>query len=41
MYLYDLTPVLMIICVLLFVADIVVRKLKWNDIKSLFKKVGK
>lgn len=40
-YIFDLTAPLLIVCVVLFVADIVVRKLKWNDIRSLFGKVGK
>lgn len=32
---------MMIACVALFAVDIVIRKLKWNDIKSLFVKVNK
>ncbi len=40
-YTFDLTVPLLTASVLLLVADIVVRKLKWNDIKSLFGKVGK
>ena len=36
-YIYDFTNVFMIICVVLFVLDIIVRKLKWNDIKTLFR----
>jgi Mg-chelatase subunit ChlD/uncharacterized membrane protein len=36
-----LTIPLMIACVALFVVDIIVRKLKWEDIVSLFKKVNK
>lgn len=38
-YVLNLTVPLMIACVVLFVADIVVRKLKWNDIKNLFIRV--
>ena len=34
-----LTVPLLAICVALFAVDIIVRKLKWADIKSLFKKV--
>ncbi|MCD8373068.1 MAG: hypothetical protein LUD27_07205 [Clostridia bacterium] len=37
----SLTIPLLVAAVVLFVADIVIRKLKWNDIVSLFKKVGK
>ena len=40
-YVLKLTVPLMIACVVLFVADIVVRKLKWNDIKNLFIRVKK
>ena len=35
-YIVKLTPVLLIICVVLFVVDIAIRKLKWEDIKSFF-----
>ncbi len=35
----DLSPYLLIAAVVIFAADIIVRKLKWNDIRSLFKKV--
>ena len=35
-YIYDFTNVFMAICVCLFVVDIIIRKLKWNDIKTLF-----
>lgn len=35
---YDFAPVIMVIAVILFVADIAVRKLRWEDIKSLFRK---
>lgn len=40
-YTVYLTVPLLVACVVLFAADIVVRKLKWDDIKSLFKKVNK
>lgn len=36
-YSFDFTAPLMIACVVLYVIDIIIRKLKWNDIKSLFK----
>ena len=36
-----LTVPLMIACVVLFAVDIIVRKLKWEDIRSLFVKVNK
>ncbi len=36
MYTAKLTLPLLIVCAVLFVADIVIRKLKWSDIKSLF-----
>jgi hypothetical protein len=36
-----LTVPLMIACVSLFAVDIIIRKLKWEDIVSLFKKVNK
>ena len=36
-YIYDFTPLFMIISVALFVIDIMVRKLRLQDIKSLFK----
>ncbi|MBE7088388.1 MAG: VWA domain-containing protein [Clostridiales bacterium] len=39
-YTINLTAYLLIIAVVLFVADIAIRKLKWADIKSLFKKQG-
>ena len=35
-YIVKLTPILLIICVVLFVVDIAIRKLKWEDIKSFF-----
>lgn len=38
-YTLDLTVPLLIACVALFAVDIIIRKLKWSDIKSLFKKV--
>ncbi len=37
----DLKMPLLIVCVVLFVADIVVRKLKWADIRGLFRKKRK
>lgn len=37
----SLTVPLMITCVVLFAVDIIIRKLKWNDIVSLFKRTGK
>ncbi len=37
-YILDLTIPLLITCVALFVADVVIRKLKWEDIRSLFGK---
>lgn len=40
-YVFYLTLPLMIVCVVLYVADIVVRKLKWKDVVGLFKKVSK
>ncbi len=36
-----LTVPLMIACVVLFAVDVIVRKLKWEDIRSLFVKVNK
>lgn len=40
-YIIDFTPSFMIICVILFVIDVMIRKLRWQDIKSLFKKTVK
>ncbi len=40
-YKYEFTPLLMILSVILFIADIAIRKLKLQDIKSLFKKGAK
>lgn len=40
-YSVSLTMPLLIAAVVLFVVDIVIRKLKWNDVKSLFIKVNK
>lgn len=40
-YIYDFTILLMSVCVGLFVVDIFIRKVKWQDIKSLFKKQNK
>ncbi len=37
----DLTLPLLIACVVLFAADIIVRKLKWADIKGIFRNVNK
>lgn len=37
-YRYTFAPLMMILSVILFVADVTIRKLKWQDIKSLFKK---
>ncbi len=36
-YILDFTPIFMIICVIIFVIDIIIRKLRWQDIKSIFK----
>ena len=36
-YIVDFTPMFMIVCVSLFVIDIMIRKLRMQDIKSLFK----
>ncbi len=38
-YTVSLTMPLLIVAVVLYVADIIIRKLKWNDIKSLFVKI--
>ena len=38
MYEVDYTAPLLIAAVVLFVIDVIVRKVKWNDIKTLFKK---
>ena len=32
----DLTVILLIVAVVLYVADIIIRKLKWEDIRSFF-----
>ncbi len=40
-YSVNLTVPLLIICVVLYIADIVVRKLKWDDIVSFFGAFGK
>lgn len=37
-YIFDLTPILMIISIILFISDVIIRKLRWQDIVSLFKK---
>lgn len=39
-YKYSLTLILLCMAAALFIVDIVVRKLKWNDIKNLFIKVN-
>ena len=36
-YIYDFTSLFMIICVILAVVDVIVRKLTLNDIKALFR----
>ena len=41
LYTVDLTVPLLIACVVLFAVDVIIRKLKWDDIKSLFNKVNK
>ena len=40
-YVMSLTVPLLAVCAGLFVVDIIIRKLKWNDIKNLFVKVNK
>lgn len=40
-YIFDFTPVFMIICAVLFIIDIIIRKLRWQDIKSIFKLANK
>ena len=37
-YIYDLTAIIMITCCILFIVDVIIRKLRWQDILSLFKK---
>lgn len=37
-YIYDLTVTLLVISVILFAADVAIRKLRWEDIRSLFGK---
>lgn len=37
-YVFDLTLPSLIACAVLFIADVVIRKLKWEDIRSLFGK---
>ena len=37
-YVFDLTPTFMIIAIILFVVDVIIRKLRWQDIVSFFKK---
>ncbi len=41
LYTLPLTMPLLIVCVVLYAVDIAVRKLKWEDIRSLFKRVRK
>ena len=41
LYNVSLNLPLLIVCVVLFAVDIAVRKLKWEDIKSLFKRQKK
>ena len=40
-YTYDFTPLFMIISCILFVCDIAIRKLRWQDIKDIFAKKRK
>ncbi|MBQ8876797.1 MAG: VWA domain-containing protein [Clostridia bacterium] len=40
-YVYSLVIPLLIACVALFIVDVCVRKLRWNDIKSLFVRTNK
>jgi len=40
-YKYNFTPLFMILSVILFVVDVIIRKLRLQDIKSLFKKGAK
>ncbi len=40
-FVVDFTPAFMIIAACLFVIDIMIRKLRWQDIKSLFKRIRK
>ena len=40
-YFYDFTTVFMVISVCLFVVDIIIRKLKWKDIVTFFKRGNK
>lgn len=37
-YKYEFAPLLMILSCVLFVVDIAIRKLRWQDIKDIFKK---
>ena len=37
-YVFDLTPTFMIITIILFIVDVIIRKLRWQDIVSFFKK---
>ena len=38
-YVFDLTPTFMIISIILFIVDVIIRKLRWQDIVSFFKKI--
>ena len=40
-YIYSFVVPLMIVCVALFVVDVCIRKLRWEDIKSLFVRTNK
>lgn len=40
-YILDLTVPMLVLCVVLFAVDVVIRKLRWEDIRSLFGKVKK
>ncbi len=40
-YKYEFAPILMILCCALFVIDIAIRKLRWQDIKDIFSKKKK
>lgn len=40
-YILDFTPIFMTICIILFIIDVIVRKLRLEDIKGVFKKTSK
>ena len=40
-YVFSFVWVLLVVCVLLFVAGIIIRQLKWKDVKSFFKGLGR